>query len=90
MKLNGINILKCLKNFQALFFYPSIITLRVNKGENEMNHKKYFLASVAALMAIGVFSTQQVKAAYSVVATRKVSSNGQKLYKISATSNKYV
>ena len=126
MKLNGINILKCLKNFQALFFYPSIITLRVNKGENEMNHKKYFLASVAALMAIGVFSTQQVKAAYSVVATRKVTrnayiynstnkrtsyknkkklykgqsvttygdgqtlKNGQKFYKISPTSNKYV
>ena len=53
MKLNGINILKCLKNFQALFFYPSIITLRVNNVDKEGNDKKYCLVSVGAWMDIG-------------------------------------
>ncbi|AGQ22707.1 hypothetical protein [Lactobacillus helveticus] len=39
-----------------------------------MKKNKFILASVAAL-AIEIFSTQQVKAAYSIVATRKVTRN---------------
>ena len=40
----------------------------------KMKKNKFILASVAAL-AIEIFSTQQVKAAYSIVATRKVTRN---------------